>query len=508
MKKPASLDLQTLLNQLHEQQKLNAELQKISVTQQSTILKMSEQMEQLQQRIDKLLQLLYGVKSEKKKRLEPSSEALTSKLPQEKGHHQSDVSKANGRRSLPADLPRVRVEHDVPEEKRACACCWHKMQRMGKVVTEQLEYKPGELYVIEHVRYKYSCQKCKHDIVTADLPPQPIEKGLPGPGLLTEVILNKYQDHCPLYRQEQRFARLGIELPRSTLCDWVMQSALILSPIVDLMKRDVLIPGLRIFTDDTPCPVLAKDKTHTGRLWVYVGGAKDNPNCVVYDYTSSRSQTAPQKFLKGFTGYLQADAYPGYDVLYEDGHIIEVACWAHCRRKFTDIIKAAKETSLADIAVNYIGQLYEVEQKAKHLTPLQRKYYRRRYSKPILKAFYRWLKDQQRKTLPKAPIGKAIAYALNHWRALNNYRLDGILNIDNNTAERAIKPVVLGRKNYMFAGSHDGAKNAATIYSIIETCKLNGINTFAYLKDVLTKLPSTLMKDLNQLLPYNWKPLA
>ncbi|HXW60298.1 MAG TPA: IS66 family transposase, partial [Myxococcota bacterium] len=347
-------------------------LQEIIVAQQATILKLSEQLEQLQQRIDKLLHLLYGVKSEKKRSNEPALEPFPKQPVQ--SHQKSNESKANGRRPLPSDLPRVRVEHDVPEEQRACACCWHKMQRMGKVVTEQLEYKPGELYVIEHVRFKYGCQKCKQEIVTANLPAQPIEKGLPGPGLLAEVIINKYQDHCPLHRQEQRFARLGIDLPRSTLCDWVMQSALILSPIVDLMKRDTLLPGVRIFTDDTSCPVLAKDKTHTGRLWVYVGGTKDNPNCVVYDYTKSRSQTAPQKFLKDFSGYLQADAYPGYDVLYEDGRIIEVGCWAHCRRKFTDIIKAAKEISLADAAVDYIGQLYEVERKAKHLTPLQRKY--------------------------------------------------------------------------------------------------------------------------------------
>ncbi len=339
---------------------------------------------------------------------------------------------------MPAGLPRVRVEHDVPEDKRACPCYPLKMQRMGKVVTEQLEYKPGELYVIEHVRIKYGCQRCKNNIVTAPLPPQPIDKGLPGPGLLTEVILNKYQSHLPLYRQAQRFQQYGIDLPRSTLCDWLMQCGATLKPIVDLMKIEALLPGIRIFTDDSTCPVLAKGKTHTGRLWVYVGGGRENPTCVIYDYTLTRAQTAPQKFLKSYQWYLQADAYAGYDILYKDGKVIEVGCWAHCRRKFMDIIKAAKEPGLADIAVDYIGKLYEVERKAKNLTPVQRKYYRRRYSKPILKRFYRWLKKHQAETLPKSPIGKAIAYALNHWRALNNYRLDGILDIDNNTAERAL----------------------------------------------------------------------
>lgn len=211
--------------------------------------------------------------------------------------------------------------------------------------------------------------------------------------------------------------------------------------------------------------------------------------------------------MKGYRGYLQADAYNGYDIIYKSGDVIEVGCWAHARRKFTEIVYIAKETGLADIAINYIGQLYEVERCAKHLIPLQRKYFRRKHSKPILKRIHRWLRRQQKKTLPKSPIGKAIAYALNHWWALNNYLGNGILNIDNNTAERAIKTVVIGRKNWMFAGSHEGAKKAAILYSLIETCKLNGINPFAYFKDVLTRLPTTLMKDLNQLLPYNWKPI-
>lgn len=500
MKKPTPYDLEELLKLLHEQQEINA-------SQQQTILKMAEQMEQLQHRLDKLLHLLYGTQSEKKTKLKSEALPTDTRVNTQDKKPKEVTSNANGRRSLPNDLLRVRVEHDVPEDQRGCPCCWRIRQRIGKAITEQLECKPAELYVVEHVRFKYGCQICKGNIVTAPLPAQPIDKGLPGPGLLTEVILNKYQDHLPLYRQEQRFGRLGIYLSRSTLCDWVTQSAILLEPIVGLMKIDTLLPGIRIFTDDTPVPILAKGKTHTGRLWVYVGGGFERPICVIYDYSSSRSQTASQKFLKGYQGYLQADAYPGYDVLYKTGKIIEVGCWAHARRKFIDIIKTVKKPGLADLAVEFIGKLYEVERKAKHLTPLQRKYYRRRYSKPILKSFNRWLKISQKTTLPKSPIGKAIAYVLNHWRALNNYRSHGILNIDNNTAERGIKRLVIGRKNWMFAGSHDGAKNAAILYSLIETCKLNEINPFAYLKDVLTRLPTTLNKNLNQLLPYNWKPI-
>jgi transposase len=329
MKKPISYDPQELLKLLHEQQERNA-------AQQETILKMAEQMEKMQHRLDKLLHLLYGTKSEKSPKPKPLAPLAPADIvppsTQSKNEPQASHSNANGRRPLPADLLRVRVEHDVPEDQRGCQCCWRIMQRMGKAITEQLEYKPGELYVIEHVRIKYGCQKCKGTIVTAALPAQPIDKGLPGPGLLAEVIINKYQDHLPLYRQEQRFARVGVDLTRSTLCDWVMQSAFLLEPIVGLMKIDALLPGIRIFTDDTPVPILAKGKTHTGRLWVYVGGGRENPICVIYDYTSSRSQTAPQKFLKGYRGYLQADAYPGYDILYKTGEVIEVGCWAHARR--------------------------------------------------------------------------------------------------------------------------------------------------------------------------------
>ena len=395
MKKPFNDERETLLKLLHEQQECNA-------IQQKTILKMTEQLEHLQQRLDKLLHLLYGTKSEKKPQPSPETPPIVdaSSRPANKKSSRTIPSNANGRRPLPTDLPRVRIEHDVPEEQRGCKCCTLRMQRMGKVVTEQLEYNPGKLYVIEHVRFKYSCQRCKDDIVTAPLPPQPIDKGLPGPGLLTEIILNKYQDHLPLYRQEQRFARFGIDLPRSTLCDWVMQSATILEPIVGLMRTDSLLCGIRIFTDDTTAPVLAKGKTHTGRLWVYLGGGLERPICAIYDYTPNRSQTGPQNFLNGYCGYLQADAYVGYDILYKSGDVIEVGCWAHARRKFTDIIKIAKEPCLADIAVDYIGKLYEVERQAKHLTPFQLKYYRRKYSKPILKRFYRWLKRQRVKALP------------------------------------------------------------------------------------------------------------
>lgn len=494
MKKPLEKDTDPLINYLQKQ----------NIEQQQVIKDLTAQIGQLQQRLDKLLQLLYGTKSEKQKKPRVDSVEQNQVVKSQKSEQNAKVK--NGRGSLPENLPREIIKHDIPEDKKYCNDCGILCHQVGKVVTEQLDFKPAVFYIKEHRRYKYACRGCQN-IFIANMPAQPIDKGLAGPGALTEILINKYQDAMPLYRQQMRFARHGIEISRSTLCDWVTQSAEVLKPIVEKMKSDMLIPGKRIFTDDTPVPVLDKSKngaTHTGRLWTYVGGGQIKPMCAIYEYTTSRSKKAAQKFLSGFNGYLQADAYPGYDELYKAGNIIEVACWAHARRHFADIVKAAKKPSHADDALEYISQLYKIEKNIKNLSPIKRKYYRRRYCKPILKRFYRWLKRRKRTNLPKSPIGKAVNYVLNHWRALNHYMMDGCLEIDNNTAERAIKPLVIGRKNYLFAGSHEGAKRAAIIYSIIETCKLNAINPWDYINNVLTRLPSTLVTDINQLLPYNW----
>jgi len=491
-----------LLQLLQEQQLMNQKLLQQNEQLQARI-------EQLQHQLEKLFYLLYGTKSEK----QPISEAKTTKKSDERPvFRQKDRSgpTPNGRGRLPEALPRVSIEHDIEEKKRYCQACGLRWHRLGQVVTEQLDFKPAEFFVKEHVRYKYACRGCE-SVFIADCPVQPIDKGLAGAGVLAEVVINKYQDALPLYRQQQRFARLGITVPRSTLCDWVTQVVERLQPIVDKMKSDVLIPGKRIFTDDTPIRVLDNDKkgkTHLGRLWTYVGGGERKPLCVLYDYTPSRSQKGPQQYLEGFTGYCQADAYPGYDQLYQSGKVIEVGCWAHARRAFVEIMKTTKQEGLANEAVHWIGQLYGIEETGKAFTCVERFYYRRRQARPILKQFKRWLLRHHLTVLPKSPIGKAIAYVLNHWQALNNYLRDGMLEIDNNTAERAIKPLVIGRKNYLFAGSHEGAKRAAVLYSILETCKLNGVNTWDYLNDVLTRLPTTLMKDLGSLLPYNWTKLT
>lgn len=309
--------------------------------------------------------------------------------------------------------------------------------------------------------------------------------------------------------------RLGYDISRSTLCEWVGQCAERLAPIVQGMKETYLLASAKIHSDDTVVPVLAEGKTHKGRLWVYCGGTSDIvpgttpdvPACVIYQYSPTRKQEVPFEFLKDYQGFLQADAYAGYDKCYESKQITEVGCYAHARRKFVDVEKSVGELSLASFMIEQIGKLYEIERKIKPLSYQQRYYYRRKYAKPIIrKTIYPWLKKYHNLVLPKSPLGQAIGYYLNHWQALNNYLRAGYLDIDNNLAERLIKPVVIGRKNYLFAGSHQGAENAAVIYSLIQTCKLLGINAFDYLKDVLEKLPTTLMKNISDLFPQRYIP--
>lgn len=492
-----ALDCTLLLKLLEEQVEQNKKLQ--------------EELSQLRHQLATLQIMLFGQKSEKKRNLskEPPIEhtAQENKLRATPSQPVQESENKSGRRSLPIHLEREKIKHDIPEEERVCPNCQIYLHCIGKEVTEQLDFIPARLIVKEHIRYKYGCRCCKRHVATAPLPSQPIDKALAGSGLLAEVLVNKYQDALPLYRQQQRWARLGYELPRSTLCDWVMQCAERLQPIVEAMKLQCLLPARKIHTDDTVFPILDTGKTHNGRLWVYLGCADNAPPCAIYQYTKTRAQAHPQKFLSGYQGYLQADAYPGYDKLYQDGKIIEVTCFAHARRKFTDVAKSVKEPTFANQAIEYIGQLYAIEHHAKAMTMNQRYYYRKRLAKPILKAFYKWLKRQTPVTPPKSPLGLAMQYSLNHWKGLNNYLLDGVLDIDNNRAERAIKPFVIGRKNFLFAGSHQGAEHAATIYSLIESCKMLNINTFDYFKDVLARLPTTLNKNIADLFPCNWRPV-
>jgi len=455
--------------------------------------------EKLQEQIEQLLRARFGKKSER----QPKPKVPRNKLPMLPA--ESSVQS----RALPANLARVDIVYEVPESEQYCPQCEKPLAPIKPITTEQYAYRPGSLYIKKHIRQRYACRGCKQTLITATLPNQAIDKGIADSSLLAQVLVDKYDDHLPLYRQERRWLRLGVAMPRQTLCDWAMASSVWLGYLVIEMKKDILAAG-KIHSDDTVFPILAPGKTHQGRLWVYVGGGGNAPPvAVVYEYTPTRASTGPTQFLKGYRGYLQADAYAGYDALYQSGDIVEVACLAHARRKFVDAYESssgsdAQAKSL--IAIEFIGQLYHIESLTRTMTAQQRYYYRRHYAKPLLKQLHHWLKRIQPLTYPKLLLGKAIAYTLNHWRAFCHYCRSGILDIDNNVAERAIKPFVIGRKNYLFAGSHQGAKAAANIYSIIETCKMWNVNTYHYLCDVLARLPNTQQLDIRQLLPYHWKP--
>lgn len=413
--------------------------------------------------------------------------------------------KGHGRKPLPRHLDRKRVVYDLPPEQRRCPECREALTLLGEEVSERLEYVPASLYVLEEVCRKYACAKgCA--VVTASKPMQPIEKGLPGPGLLSHVAVSKYGDHLPLHRQAGMFERQGVELSRSTLCDWMGRCAELVSPLYELMKARVLESKV-MQTDDTPVGVLDPERMHTraGRIWTYVGDA-EHP-FTVYDYTPTRCRDGPVEFMEDYTGYLQADAYAGYEVLYDDPkrNVTEVACWAHARRKFHEAQGSDLMRSLVMLA--YIRLLYDVEREARDLglKGEGRLALRKEKSLPILDDIKTYLDKARPQVLPKSPEAQAISYTLSNWTALTRYCEDGDLEIDNNGAERSLRGVVVGRKNWLFFGSDAGGRTAAILTSFVMTCKRLKIDPFAYLRDVFDRISAYPSKRLEELLPDRWK---
>jgi transposase len=480
----------------------------------------------LQHQLEQLLRRLYGKKSEKldpnqlllfaqeivaaggptiAPEPEPAPTAEPPAKPKATGH---------GRKPLPASLPRRRIVHDVPLEQRLCPECGIKRRPIGEEVREQLEYVPASLVVLEHARPKYACAGCQAHVVIAERLPEPIEKGLPGPGLLAHVAVSKYADHLPLYRQEGIFKRFGVDLPRSTMSDWMAAAAGLLEPIVKVMLKRVLSSRV-VQTDDTPVPVQDHNGKgiKTGHLWVQIGD--ENNRFTVYDYTPDHSRAGPRRVFQGYTGYLQADAHSVYDGLYADGTIIEVGCWMHARRKFYEA--KTSDPTRAHLMLAWVAALYEVEDDARAVQKrhpdwdnsawhAHRLALRKERSRPILDAIGAWLRAEQPGVLPKSPIGEAISYAPNHWEALIRPLEAGFLEIDNGASERALKPVALGRKNWLFAGSDNGGKTAAVLMSLCTTCKAWDIDPFAYLRDVLDRVSTQPMSRIEELLPDRWKP--
>lgn len=479
-------------------------------TQYSTIL------DSLHAQLAKLRRMHFGAKSERlcgQAELFHASESLP--VPPAPGTETITYTRARrGRPALPKDLPRERVDYDLTDVEKAE---FDILERIGEEVSETLEYTPAKLLVIEHARAKYACRKgAESTIRTAFAQPSPLPKSNAGAGLLAQILVSTFADHLPLNRQERIFKRHGVELPRSTLCEWKLASGELLAVLrAPLIAHTLASP--RLHADDTTMPLIegGRGRTKTARMWGYLGaGARQNDAgawvehapAVVFEFPDSRESVHPMRFLKAYEGYLQADAYSGFDAVYAAGRIVEVGCWAHCRRKFFDIAKNQAAPGLAAQAVAWIARLYWIESAIRERPPDEKLAVRQTESVPVLSEFKRWLEGHYPTLLPQSPLGLAFGYVLRHWRALMRYTENGVLVADNNLLESAIRPIAMGRKAYLFTAAERGGHVAATLYSLLGTCKLNRIEPYAYLKDVLRRLPSHPVNRLTELLPFNWKP--
>jgi transposase len=406
------------------------------------------------------------------------------------------------RRTRLDHLTHIRIPHDVPECEKTCSCCGGPKTRIGEDESRELDFFPARLEVKVHILPKYACPKCRDGVASPPVPPKPVPGGIAGAGLVSFVVVSKFADHLPLYRLEDILTRHGVFLSRSTLCDWVRNAALVLQPLSELQKSLVLQSPV-LWTDDTPVTVLGGEKpgSSKGRFWVYIGDA-EHPYSV-YDFTMSRARDGPAAFLKEYRGFLQADAYGGYDGIFlgSGGGIVEVACWAHARRKFFDARTNAPRE--ANQVLEWIRQLYDIEDRARDFTPLERQVLRQLESMPILDRIEKYLDELSQRTLPKSALGKAVTYARNQWAALRQYVNDGRLTIDNNVSERTLRLQAIGRKNWEFLGSADAGPRAAVLFTILAGAKHHRLEPWAYLRDVLLRM-SAGQTDLDPLLPDRW----
>ena len=401
-----------------------------------------------------------------------------------------------GRMKLPESLRREEIIIEPAEDTSGC-------KKMGEEITEVLEYEPGELFVKKYVRIKYA-KPHNSGVLIGELPARPIEKAMAGPGLLAQIVIDKYADHLPLYRQMQRFERSGLKLPYSTLTDWVSATCRLILPLYEALKAEVLRSNY-LHADETPIKVLDKDKkggTHRGYYWVYQDSIK---KIVFFDYQESRGREGPTGILEEFEGYLQTDGYSVYEAFDKRKEITLMHCMAHARRMFHDALENDKER--AGYALDQIQQLYTIERICKEsaLNFAEIKEVRQQKSVPILQALDKWMKDQYIQTTPKSAIGKALGYSIERWNRLSLYTENGMLNIDNNPVENSIRPVALGRKNYLFAGSHEAAQRSAMLYSLLGTCKMHGIEPFIWLRNTLEKIATHPINRIKELLPHNCK---
>jgi len=486
------------------------------------ILSYAKENERLKEEIRLLKKALFGSKSEKL----PADDSAQLPLfdmpenPPEEDKKEEEFSviaehhrKKPGRRPLPESLPRVDLVHDISEAEKVCGrgC---RLVKIGEDVAEKLDIVPAKIRVIRHIRPKYACKKCEGvddsgpTIKIAPPPAQIIPKGLPAAGLLSYLLVNKFCDALPFYRQEKRLARLGIDVSRQSMCNWAMTVAENCGPLLDLL-HDEIRGGPLLNIDETRLRVLkepGRKATQNSYMWVFRGGPKKKP-VVIFQYHPTRSGDVAKKFLEGYQGTVQTDGYVGYDFLKNRSDILHVGCWAHARRKFMDVKNGAakKKKSSAGKVLHLIRQLYVLEKKAREegLSPERVFQMRQKHARPILAKIKTWLDNRKGNVPPKSLLGKAVNYCLNQWLPLTNYIKNGHAGIDNNHVENAIRPFVIGRKNWLFSGSPKGAKAAAGLYSLIETAKAGGLEPYDYLRFIFEKLPTTKPEELINLLPNN-----
>jgi len=476
--------------------------------------KLDLQITALQQELANLKRLIFGSKNERFVPAESSPSQLsldihtdavaacsvtkTQKI--EYIRNTNQITKEHpGRTKLPEHLERREIIIEPAEVTDGC-------KKIGEEITEELEYEPGKLFVNRYVRPKYVITENK-SIIIAPMMERPLPKAIVGPGLLAQIIIDKYVDHLPLYRQMERFKREGINIPYSTIGDWIKNGCSLIDPLYESLKK-LIVQSNYLHADESPIKVLDKDKkgqTHRGYYWVYHNSID---GLVWFDYQEGRGREGPVAVLKDFKGYLQTDGYAVYDFFKEEKDITVLHCMAHARRMFFE----AKENDkpIAEYALEQIGLLYTIERKAKEQQLDQEQILQLRQTEavPVLESLGRWMKETYLKVLPASAISKALGYSIGRWPELMLYATDGKLNIDNNPVENSIRPVAIGRKNYLFAGSHEAAKRSAMLYSLMGTCKLHSINPFIWLRDVLQRIATHPINKIEELLPHNWEPIT
>jgi len=489
----------------------NTETIVLSKDEYNTFLNLQTENEYLKHELDKLKRMIFGSKSERfvpsdssqlslglegieeEKKEEAETQSIT--YTRNKPKNKEDVG--HSRMPLPAYLPRV--DHVIEPEENT-----EGSKKIGEEVTEVLDYKPGRLFVQRYIRPKYALPEDK-GIVIGQLPSLPIPRGNAGAGLLSHIIISKYVDHLPFYRQVKQFKREGVDIAESTINGWFSATCRLLSPLYDTVKNKILQSDY-LMADETPIPVLTEDKpgaTHKGYIWVYFDPLN---RMVLFDYRKSRSREGPTEILQNFRGKLQTDGYEAYTIFEKQNGITLLACMAHARRKFDEAKDNDKPR--AEHMLKLMQGLYAIERKARDagISHEERYVLRQDDSLPILNEMEAWMKDNIMQVLPKSAIGKAIAYTLNLWPRLIRYADDGRCEIDNNIIENAIRPVALGRKNYLYAGSHEAAERTAMMYTFMSCCKINNIEPYSWLRDTLTHLPDTKISLIDNLLPNNWTP--